>query len=85
MFRKISTWTIITVLSFISLPTFCMMLRHALQTNQPAQNARIIAEMKAKKGAKCTPLTNKNCFTLTPAQLQQIKKIQNGLSRKKDQ
>jgi hypothetical protein len=84
MFRKISTWTIIAVLILISLPTLCMVLRHALQTDQPAQNARLIAGKKAKSSVKCTPLTNKNCFTLTPAQFQKIKGIQNGLSRKKD-
>jgi hypothetical protein len=82
MFRKILLSTSIALLTSIIL----LSMIAARQTpGEPAQNARLIADKKAKTGIKCTPVTNKNCFTLTPSQLQQIKKIQNGLLRKKDQ
>jgi hypothetical protein len=86
MFLKMLKWTGLAMAAVVFVSTTVMAVHEVFQKRvEPPQNARLIAEKKAKRGVKCTPLTNKNCFTLTPAQMQQIKKMQNGLSRKKDQ
>jgi len=85
MFQKILRPASIALLAFGVLSLMIAIRQSFIKTAGPSENARLIAEQKAKSRLQCTPKTNKNCFTLTPAQLQQIKKIQNGLSRKKDQ
>lgn len=83
MFISILKWTGLTLLAVALALTAAMAVGRAFQKKaEPAQTARLVAERKAKQGVKCTPQTNMNCFTLTAAQLQQIKKMQNGLSRK---
>jgi hypothetical protein len=81
MLRKILWVTSIALLTFIVLLTTIKAMSKPVE---PPQNARMIAEKKAKTGVNCTPATNKNCWALTPSHLQQIKKIQDGLLRKKD-
>jgi hypothetical protein len=80
MTRKILWLTSITLLTFIVLLTT---VKAWYKPAEPPQNARMIAEKKAKTGVNCTPATNKNCWALTPSHLQRIKNIQDGLLRKK--
>lgn len=86
MFLKMLKWTGLTLLALVFASTTILAVCQAFQKPaEPAQNARLIASKKAQSRIECSPATNKNCFTLTPAQFGQIKKMQNGLLRKKDQ
>jgi hypothetical protein len=85
MFRKIIRWASIAFVSFIVLSIIVIPAPKDLKKNgELTGNAKLVAQQKARSVVKCSPATNKNCFTLTPEQLQRIKKMQNGLSRKKN-
>jgi hypothetical protein len=82
MFQKILRWAGIALLLVITIvPVTGAFKKKAA----PVETAESIALRKANTVVKCTPETNKNCWTLTAASLEQIKKKQDGLSRKNNQ